>query len=66
LHCHGASFERGSAVTVLHNGQPVEEEWSITAMNAVETTLRATDGSKLKVTLSQLRNGRYALQPPPP
>jgi len=51
-------------VTVLHNGQPVDDEWTITAMNAVEATLRATDGSKLKVTLSQLRNGRYALHSP--
>lgn len=51
-------------MTVLHNGQPVDDEWTITAMNAVEATLRATDGSKLKVTLSQLRNGRYALHSP--
>jgi len=57
------SFERGAAVTVIHNGQPIVDEWTITAMNAVEATLRASDGSKLKVTLSQLRNGRYALKP---
>eukprot|EP00967_Tisochrysis_lutea_P109913 scaffold171390_cov32-Tisochrysis_lutea.AAC.2 len=63
LHCHGMSFERGAAVTVIHNGQPIVDEWTITAMNAVEATLRASDGSKLKVTLSQLRNGRYALKP---
>jgi len=64
LHCHGHSFERNGAVLVYQHGQRLEDEWTISAMNAVETTLRASDGAKLKVTLSQLRSGRYSLKPP--
>lgn len=62
LICHGHTFERNGSVVVLHNGQRVDDEWHITAMNAVEATLKSADGAKLKVTLSQLRNGKYALR----
>ena len=40
--------------------------WTLTAMNAVEVTLRDNDGTKLKVTLAQLRNGRYGFRAAPP
>mmetsp|Transcript_16926 Transcript_16926/g.28188 ORF Transcript_16926/g.28188 Transcript_16926/m.28188 type:complete len:284 (+) Transcript_16926:124-975(+) len=63
LHFNGQSIERGSSVLVYQQGQRVDEQWTITAMNAVEVTLRDADGTKLKVTLSQLRNGRYAFRP---
>ena len=41
----------------------VDETWTLTAMNAVEVTLRDADSTKLKVTLAQLRNGRYTFRP---
>ena len=63
LHCGGHSYERGSNVLVFSQGQRVDDSWTLTAMNAVEVTLRDTDGVKLKVTLAQLRNGRYAFRP---
>jgi len=63
LHCNGHSFERGSPVYVYQHGQRIERHWTITAMNAVEATLHGRFGSKLKVTLSQLRHGRYSFRP---
>jgi len=63
LHFNGQCFERGAPLILYHNGQRMEEQWMMTAMNAVEVTLRATEGGKLKVTLSQLRNGRYTFRP---
>jgi len=65
LHCSGQSYERGSNVFVYMQGQRVDEVWTLTAMNAVEVTLREADGTKLKVTLAQLRNGRYGFRPAP-
>jgi len=62
LHCGGASYERGATVIVFSQGQRVDELWTLTAMNAVEVTLRDTDGTKLKVTVAQLRNGRYSFR----
>ena len=62
LHCNGQSFERGATVYVHMQGQRVDDTWTLTAMNAVEVTLRDPDGTKLKVTLAQLRNGRYAFR----
>jgi len=62
LHCCGHSLERGASLFVYQQGQRVDDRWTITAMNAVEVTLRDPDGSKLKVTLSQLRNGRFAFR----
>ena len=63
LHCNSHALERGAAVYVHQQGQRVDGQWTITAMNAVEVTLRDSDGTKLKVTLSQLRNNRYVLRP---
>jgi len=63
LHCNGHAFERGSTVFVYQQGQRVEDLWTLTAMNAVEVTLRDNDGAKLKVTLAQLRNGRFVFRP---
>lgn len=63
LHCNDHVFERGSVVLVYQQGQRVDDDWTITAMNAVEVTLRDNDGAKLKVTLAQLRNGRFAFRP---
>uniref|UniRef100_A0A7S3B7Q3 Uncharacterized protein n=1 Tax=Haptolina ericina TaxID=156174 RepID=A0A7S3B7Q3_9EUKA len=63
LHCNGNSFERGSQVLVYQQGQRVEDMWTMTAMNAVEVTLRDSDSQKLKVTLAQLRNGRFVFRP---
>lgn len=63
LHCNGHGFERGSAVFVYTQGQRVDDLWTLTAMNAVEVTLRDAEGIKLKVTLAQLRNGRFAFRP---
>ena len=63
LHCNGQAMERGSTVVVFMQGQRVDESWTLTAMNAVEVTLRDAEGTKLKVTLAQLRNGRYAFRP---
>lgn len=63
LHCNGHTFERGSALQVFQQGQRVDDFWTLTAMNAVEVTLREPDGAKLKVTLAQLRNGRFAFRP---
>ena len=65
LHCSGHSLERGSNVFVYLQGQRVDDAWTLTAMNAVEVTLRDQDGTKLKVTLAQLRNGRYVFRPTP-
>ena len=62
LHCCGHALERGVSVFVYQHGQRVDDRWTITAMNAVEVALRDTDGAKLKVTLSQLRNGRFAFR----
>lgn len=62
LHCNGHSFERGAVLYVYMQGQRVDDSWTLTAMNAVEVTLRDVDGTKLKVTLAQLRNGRYAFR----
>jgi len=66
LHCSGSSYERGSNVLVYLQGQRVDDMWTLTAMNAVEVTLRDNDGTKLKVTLAQLRNGRYGFRAAPP
>ena len=63
LHCNGHAFERGAQVFVHLQGQRVDDSWTLTAMNAVEVTLRDADGTKLKVTLAQLRNNRYAFRP---
>ena len=63
LHCNGHTLERGQTVFVYQQGQRVDESWTLTAMNAVEVTLRDAEGTKLKVTLAQLRNGRYAFRP---
>lgn len=65
LHCNGHSHERGSTVFVYMQGQRVDDAWTLTAMNAVEVTLRDAEGQKLKVSLAQLRNGRYAFRPAP-
>ena len=62
LHCNGQIFERGQNVIVYQQGQRVDDTWQLTAMNAVEVTLRDPDSMKLKVTLAQLRNGRYAFR----
>lgn len=62
LHCSGLTLERGNYVNVFTTqGQKVsgEETWQLHAMNAVEVTLKDSEGTKLKVTLAQLRNGRY-------
>ena len=64
MHCHGYAFERGASLVVYQQGQRVDQTWTLTAMNAAECTLRDTEGNKFKVTLAQLRNGRYALHPP--
>lgn len=63
LHCNGHSYERGSQVLVYQQGQRIDDVWTMTAMNAVEVTLRDNDSAKLKVTLAQLRNGRYVFRP---
>jgi len=63
LHCNGHAFERGTTVYVYQQGQRVDDSWTMTAMNAVEVTLRDSDGAKLKVTLAQLRNGRFVFRP---
>jgi len=65
LHCGSQTFERNQHVFVYAQGQRVDDQWSLAAMNAVEVTLRDAEGSKLKVTLAQLRNGRYAFRPAP-
>ena len=54
LHANGHSLERGSTVFVYLQGQRVDDTWTLTAMNAVEVTLRDADGTKLKVTLAQV------------
>jgi hypothetical protein len=66
LHTNGHSFERGGVVFVFSQSQRIDDAWTLTAMNAVEVTLRDNDGTKLKVSLAQLRNGRYSLRPTPP
>ena len=63
LHCAGHQLERDAMVTIIKEGQRVEDRWSITAMNTVEVTLQSTAGVKHKVTLAMLRNGRCALRP---
>lgn len=63
LHCSGHALERGSAVIVYSQGQRVDDTWTLTAMNAVEVTLRDAGGTKLKVSLAMLRNGRYVFRP---
>lgn len=63
LHCNGLALERGMPVIVLQQGQRVDNTWVVHAMNAVEVTLRDSDSTKLKVTLAQLRTGRYAFRP---
>ena len=55
LHCNGHAFERGATVFVYLQGQRVDDTWTLTAMNAVEVTLRDADGTKLKVTLAKPR-----------
>lgn len=62
LQCNGLALERGQSVYVYMLGQRVDDVWQVHAMNAVEVTLRDADGTKLKVTLAQLRNGRYAFR----
>ena len=62
---NGHSLERGSTVFVYLQGQRVDDTWTLTAMNAVEVTLRDAEGTKLKVTLAQMRNGRYIFRPAP-
>jgi hypothetical protein len=62
LHCNGQSFDRGATVHVYMQGQRVDDSWTLTSMNAVEVTLRDADSTKLKVTLAQLRNGRYVFR----
>lgn len=66
LHCNGHAFERGQFVHVFTQGQKpagAEETWQLHAMNAVEVTLKDAVNTKLKVTLAQLRNGRYTFRP---
>ena len=65
LHANGYSLERGATVFVYMQGQRVDDTWTLTAMNAVEVTLRDAEGTKLKVTLAQMRNGRYIFRPAP-
>jgi len=62
LHCNGHALERDAVVGVVKEGQRLEERWTITAMNAVEVTLQS-GGTKHKVTLAMLRNGRCSLRP---
>ena len=59
------SFERGATVYVFSQGQRIDDTWTLTAMNAVEVTLRDSESTKLKITVAQLRNGRYSLRPAP-
>ena len=63
LHCNGHSLERDAWVAFIKEGQRIEDRWSITAMNAVEVTLQSNQGTKHKVTLAMLRNGRCVLRP---
>lgn len=63
LTCNGLTLERGAMVTVYMQGQRLDETWQLQAMSAVEVSLKDPDGQKLKVTLAQLRNGRYAFRP---
>ena len=63
LHCNGHSFERDAWVAFIKEGHRIEDRWSITAMNAVEVTLQSIQGTKQKVTLAMLRNGRCVLRP---
>ncbi|KAL1515132.1 hypothetical protein AB1Y20_004193 [Prymnesium parvum] len=63
LHCNGHTFEREAKVYVFQQGQRIEDVWTLTAMNAVEVTLRDTSRGKLKVTLAQLRSGRFVFRP---
>ena len=65
LYCNNNAFERGATVYVYSQGQRVDDTWTLTAMNAVEVTLRDSESTKLKVTVAQLRNGRYAFRPAP-
>ena len=62
LHCNGHALERDAVVMIIKEGRPVEDRWTITAMNAVEVTLQS-GGTKHKVTLAMLRNGRCVLRP---
>jgi len=62
LNVNGLGLERGQSVYVYMQGQRVDDTWQVHAMNAVEVTLRDAEGTKLKVTLAQLRNGRYAFR----
>lgn len=64
LHVHGTWHDRGDPVAVYLAGQRIDEDWCISAMNAVEITCRAADQSRLKITISQLRNGRYMIKAP--
>lgn len=61
LYLNGDALELGSEVSVYQQGEQVADVWVITGMNAVEVTLRDQDGTKLKVTLAQLRSGRYEI-----
>lgn len=63
IHCSNYSLERGKTVRLTQHGQRVDGRWTITAMNAQEVTLRDSDGTKLKVTLAQLKNQRCVLRP---
>ena len=65
LHCSNQSFERGASLYVFSQGQRLDDTWTLTAMNAVEVTLRDSESNKLKVTVAQLRNGRYVFRPAP-
>lgn len=65
LHCNNGPFERGALVYVFSQGSRLDDTWTLTAMNAVEVTLRDSESNKLKVTVAQLRNGRYVFRPAP-
>lgn len=63
LHCNGHSLERDAVVAFIKEGQRIDDRWAITAMNAVEVTLQSNHGTKHKVTLAMLRNGRCQFRP---
>ena len=62
LHCSGQSYERGASVVVFSSGQRVDDLWTLTAISTGEVTLRDAEGVKLKVTIAQLKQGRYAFR----
>ena len=70
LHCNGQAMERGSTVVVFMQGQRVDESWTLTAMNAVEVTLREAEveiryRGPLDRLLSIARANGVALTRPP-